>query len=278
MFRIFRDYIYAFIGLAASLITLKLYIEIYYPSLSQDAKVAVSFICILFMWFFLENIYMKAKWGRERKYAQTIGFIADGFSEIHKLSREEPNVKSTVHACTSLCNQIAESYTLITGTKCNACIKILASDKDESNNINLKAVTFARSHDSARNPKSNTTKHWLNKNTDFLTIFENIDSPKGAYFFSNTLPFRYGYQNTSFDVYGKEPDNNPIVRYWRWALPYKSTIVMPICPSQEQTTSTLIGFLCVDSTKIGAFRKNYDVQLLAGVADGIYNCIKEISA
>ena len=38
----------------------------------------------------------------------------------------------------------------------------------------------------------------------------------------------------------------------------------------------VIGFLCVDSPNLGAFRNNYDVELLLGCADGIFNTVKKI--
>jgi len=41
-----------------------------------------------------------------------------------------------------------------------------------------------------------------------------------------------------------------------WPLKYKSTIVAPICPSihEHRTNEKLLGFICVDSMDIGAFR------------------------
>ncbi len=270
MIRILKDYLYGFVGLTASIITIILFTNNLYPALSADGRVAVLFIGGLFIWFFFENVYLKIRWGRERRYAQTLVYIADGFSEIHNLYRKNITVDNAVGALTHLCDNLAQTFTLITGTKCRASVKILTREDNA-----LKAITFCRNRDPINNPKNNTIKHWLDKNTDFLEVFDKIDAPGGAYFFSNLLPFRYGYQNTSFEVYKGKPDNNLLLRYLRWTLPYRSTIVMPICPCSEQNQKMLVGFLCIDSAPILAFKADYDVPLLEGVADGIYNLIRD---
>ncbi len=276
MFRILKDYFYSFIGLVASIITLILFVDRFSPALSQDGRIAVYFIGSMFVWFFLENLYLKVKWGRERRYAQTLDVIAEGFGEIHQLYRKEASIDETIVACGRLCDCVAEAFTLVTGSKCNTSVKVLTDDKDENGNTRTKAITFSRNRDRTRNPKRNPVRHWIDKNTDFLTILEKIDTPKGEYFFSNSLVFRFGYQNTSFDVYDEPPDENLFFRYWRWPLPYKSTIVVPICPSGEPSSTNLVGFFCVDSPKIGAFKKDFDVSLLQGIADGIFNIINEV--
>jgi len=276
MFRIIRDYIYSLVGLLASIITLTLFLDRFYPALSQDGRVGMYFLGSLLIWFFLESLYLKVRWGRERRYAQTIEVVSEGFGEIHKLHRQASDIRNTIAACERLCNSTAEAFSLITGTKCNTSIKILTEDVDEAGNTKLKAITFARNRDRGRNPKPNPVRHWVDRNTDFMTILEKIDTPKGELFFSNLLVFRFGYQNTSFMVYGEPPDNNWVLRYWRWPLPYKSTIVVPICPCAEPASSNLVGFFCVDSSNVGAFKKDFDVPLIQGIADGVFNTINEV--
>lgn len=277
MFRIFREFIYSFLALAATIITIKLYINNIFPKLSGDAKFAVFFIGVLCIWFFLESMFLKVIWGRKIKYAETIDYIAGVFNEVHKMNRTKPENKDILIGCGKLCSNLAQALSLITGCKCNVAIKILAKEEDDDGKNKLQTVTFCRSHDLYRNSDDNSEKHWLDKNTDFLEIFKKMKSTKEKHFLSNLLPFRYGYLNTSFDVYGEQPDNNILFRYWRWPLPYKSTIVVPICPSDESTQSALRGFLCVDSPNIGAFKKNYDISLLRGVADGLFNVINKLN-
>lgn len=275
MFRIITDYLYSFLSIVAAIVTILLFWEQISKSVGGDARLAIFLITALFLWHFFENLYLKVRWGRERKYAQALAYVSDGFSEVHNLGRQQAvSIEAVKRACERLCDSLAKTFSLITGTKCNASIKILIEDVDENNHSKLRAVTFSRSTDMMRNPKRNFIKHWLDQNTDFLMIFDSIDKPARANFFSNSLPIRFGYNNTSFKMYrGDPPDNNLVLRYWRWPLPYKSTIVVPICPSSEQSKKTLIGFLCVDSERVGAFSPSYDITLLSGVADGIYNLL-----
>lgn len=279
MLRVIKDYLYSFIGFILAIATLLGFFDRFYPNLSNDAGFAVIFICILFTWVAFDSLIIKIKWGRDRKYGETLCNVTNGFSEIHKLVRERKyDIPSIVRACELLCTELATAFTVITGTKCNVAIKVLEEDKDENGVQKLKAITFSRSHDTSRNPKVNEIKHWVDRNTDFYTILEKIDQPKGCYFFANSLSLRVGYLNTSFPVYGHaDPEENIFLRYWRWPLPYKSTIVVPICPCDEPSKKMLLGFLCVDSVNAGSFKKHYDVTLLNGVADGIYNLIKELS-
>lgn len=277
MFRIIRDYLYSLIGIIIALATLETFVTTFFPKFSTDTLFAVSFIIVLFVWFFAENIFIKIKLGRRSKYAETITNITNGFSEIHKITRNKKiEISHAVHASERLCNEIAIAFTVITGTKCNVSIKLL--EKNENGNGRLKVIDFARNQDGSRNPKKNSVDHWIDANTDFASILDKIDHPKSSYFYCNTLPVRSGYQNTSFAVYSSsEQESNPFLSYWRWPLPYKSTIVVPICPCDEPSTDNLLGFLCVDSIKLGAFKKNYDIALLSGVADGIFNLMQEIS-
>jgi len=279
MFRILADYILTIITGIVAVATIYGFFEKFFPLLSQDARFAVGFIIFLFAIFFFNYTRVKIKWGRKSKYADTMSNITSGFSAIHQLERaDEINIDAAVNASKTLCNEIATAYTVITGTKCSASIKLLEKDVDELGNIRAKAITFARSNSPIRNPKDNNIKHWIDKNTDFLNIMEKIDEPRKYYFFNNNLPMKPRYQNTSFDIYDNPNiERNIVMNYIKWPLPYKSTIVVPICPCNEPNKNTLVGFLCLDSANLWAFKKKYDVELLTGLADGIYNLMKEVS-
>ena len=101
---------------------------------------------------------------------------------------------------------------------------------------------------------------------------------------SNQLPFLFDYKNSSLELYDDYADEKAFfpfkvfLRYWRWPLPYKSSIVVPICPgiSTERSKETLLGFLCVDSPRLFAFKREFDVDIMNGVADGLYNVILKL--
>jgi hypothetical protein len=259
MFRIALDYAASFIFLAAAIITLVLFYLNFLTDLKDNYFAPLIFIIILFIWFFVENIILKSTWGRERKYAQIFGILSDGYDEIHNLYRENDSIESIINACNELCNCVSKSLSIITGSSCNASIKILIDNNDLNK---AEITTFSRSRNNIRKKADNDHKHYIEDNTDFKHILENINTPRGEYFFSNQLVFRYNYINSSFKYYG-QPDPNPLLRYIRWPLPYKSTIVVPICnfdnniiPKKESRTNPkLVGFFCVDSNKMGVFKK-----------------------
>jgi len=278
MFRILQDYILTFFALLSGFLLLGQFSDKYWGKINDASQVSVLIIGFMFFWYFISSLYMKAKWGRERKYAQTIDLLGSGFSELHKLNRvKDYDYQKAITACDKLLSSLATAITMVSGTTCCATIKILVTNETESSdpdNFKLSTLTFSRSS-LQRKTEDKKVNHWIHQNTDFLEILKNIDKRKGISFFRNWLPFSFGYQNTSFQIYGT-PSENVFLRYFRWPLPYKSTIVVPICPCDSQNTKNLVGFLCVDSGKLGAFRKNYDVQLIQGVADGLYNVINKV--
>lgn len=98
---------------------------------------------------------------------------------------------------------------------------------------------------------------------------------------SNNLPYFWDYRNTGFEHYGEPqeiriPFIDNFFRDWRWPLPYKSTISVPICGLHEDESDSIIGFLCIDSPNRGAFRKDFDFELLKGLADGIAPVLNQL--
>jgi hypothetical protein len=237
---------------------------------NQDATAGVIFLGVLSLCFYGQLIFVKFKADRQIRYGQTLSIINDGFSTIHELERKNdyPSADSYIPGFNSLCEKISHAFSIITATACHVTIKIVVFE-----NGRPKVQTFCRSSKS-RFCSGKKVDHWIDKNTDFLEVFENIGKRSGYFFFSNRLPFLFDYQNTSFEIHGK-PSNNLFMRLWKWPLPYKSTIVVPICP-ENPTKDDLVGFLCVDSKAIGSFKKEYDVDLLLGVSSGIYNLISRI--
>jgi hypothetical protein len=58
-----------------------------------------------------------------------------------------------------------------------------------------------------------------------------------------------------------------------------SEIVVPVTPMiafKQNRKSELLGFLCVDCSKKNVFNKRYDIPLIQGVADGIYDLLEKI--
>jgi hypothetical protein len=286
MLRVIYDYLFTLISFAGAILTLILFQQKFFPLLDEQGTIGVLFLGVLTFVFLTYSMALKIIYSREAKYARALPLINEAFRRIHSLTNDELKNKGLVMAVLeNCCSKISSVFTMITSTKCSVCIKVLVWEAEEVSK-RPKCVTLVRDttaisvRDYSEKIKIN---HWVTENTDFSYVLENIGSPIGRYFFSNFLPFFREYKNTSFGIYKAPPKNkylgnNRIYRYFRWTLPYKSTIVAPICPSITRTRSkdNLVGFLCIDSPRLQAFKRKYDVDLLTGISDGLFRIISVV--
>lgn len=184
-------------------------------------------------------------------------------------------------ALEAVVTSFANAFSLTTLVHCRACIKLIEKrNKSDREFQKLKDVnervkylyisTFCRdANTSSLQSKKpiDSRVHPVNGNTDFSKLYLNVDE---RCFFNNDLSLLSNYQNSSMTA-GKE-------------LPYRSTIVWPIrrtISRQDEDTKgifnleqDIIGFLCVDSAKKNAFRKTYDFEMGAIVADSLFIFLK----
>jgi hypothetical protein len=269
-----------------SLISASITVYVFSTDAAKDADtrqilalLVIGGIAILFL---LENLYLRLVWSRKARYASALEAVDDGFQEVHRLVRVLPTpFESITDAFSRMCDHVARAYTLVTSANCGVSIKILGQEVGEGNILRPKLVGFAR--DNASKKKRSTdggkVKHWLASNSDFLQIWRQAERGVPGLFFSNNLPLLDNYSNTSFAAHGKLPELNmgPLswfVRLWTWPLPYKSTIVVPICPCGHTEQELILGFLCVDSPAMWSFRRRHDARMLKGIAEGIYNTLR----
>jgi hypothetical protein len=249
----------------------------------------LTFVCGLAVLFLGDNILLRLRWVRMSKYGQVLPIINASFAKIHDLWKQEKLSSYAIElSCSSFCTLLAHAFSTIAGTPCSVCIKVITALKQEGQQERLAVITMARDEFSSQDRGSGKgdVVHWVDENTDFSQIFSKIGMRSGRYFFSNQLPFLREYQNTSFNIEDRKGNHSlpdfsvmnlwsVLKRYWRWTLPYKSTIVVPICPgiADKRNRDNLVGYICVDATKLLVFRKLYDVDLLSGAADGLHNTI-----
>jgi hypothetical protein len=274
-----------FIGIIA-IITL---IDNIYQRLKNKKQIFQYFNNITQRYFLIE---------RKARYAETLSLLNDGFAEIHKQFRFEdlkhdglsnsnisvnlPHLtKNTAQSIlTSLCTKLSTTFKTITGYNCPVCIKIYKGNKVSSKNKNLLVYTLVRDSESSSKRSASDInqdiKHLINENTDFSYIFRNYKKPNGKIFFCNDLVKIENYKNTSFKAYGNPPTLEYEKRLQKWTLPYKSTIVVPILPNHplDHINCPILAYLCVDCEKRDIFAKEFDVDLMCGVADGLYNLMK----
>ena len=191
------------------------------------------------------------------------------------------------------CTYVAKAFSQITDSHCAVTIKLLRYKQEEGTAF---VETFVRDYDSKLSrpsPESdriNKIKHKLIDNSDFSYIFDpKRDSElKNRVFFCNNLPCEIGYRNSRLDVEGinwapddsiKMTEEEKKRRVTLWPLPYKSTIVVPIVPYSTKKLLSHVkpqGYLCIDSNHINAFDPKGDVEIVKGLADGLYPAMRSI--
>jgi len=250
----------------------------------QWILISISSLCLILVVFFL---YMNNK---NKRYKKSYKLINKAFAKINELTEVEGELNDS-HKCMKafehFCSFISDAFTLITSRKCSVCIKLFELGKQNE----VCTITYCRDSDSVKNdnrvnPDEDDTIHYLKENTDFKYTFENVDKKddRYKYFFSNRLPFQDFYLNTRIDTDKYPPKcSTPVIkeliRLYKWPLPYKSTISVPITlfSNKNILDGKIAGFLCVDSGRLGSFNKKSDVEILRGISDGIYSALRKVN-
>ena len=264
----------------ASVVTLTLFFR-EQESASTDAQLAIQLSFYFSMFLLALIIWREYTYARKARYAETIKDLAEISRSLQSAAAGDPTRSEIRSACERSLNSLATILSLITATRCSACIKVIdAAEAAEGTDVRPQVVTMCRDRGSGDSRKKLTTEHWIDQNTDFEQLHENAGKPSGRAFFSNYLPGLRDYKNSSFKVYEKPtsfdvPVLSDVVRHLTWTLPYKSTIVAAISGSQVELGdgSGLVGYLCVDSRSSGAFSRRYDVELVTGIADCLFDLI-----
>lgn len=261
-----------------SLVGLLLTYHRLFGSVSFDCRVGILVIAIFAVFFLIFALVQEYRFSHKARYAEGLHYIHQIYHcNLGKIKNPRLTQTTILEHGKEICDLLAAAFGMITGTRCSASLKVFDQPKNEKSHI---AVSTLCRDAASRERQSHGHRvfHRLDKNTDFLEIFSNIDRPQGRVFFDNDLPARHGYSNSSFEVYG-EPKEVPIrfirglVRNSTWTLPYKSTIVAAIYPFIPTQDDALVGFLCVDSSSRGVFWKRYDIDLVCNIAVTLYPLI-----
>lgn len=274
------DYIIMLIGTLGSLASI-IALSVFFKQLSTEGWIAVMFMGVLCFYFVIYNFWLLTRYRKKTQYADAFGAINIGFSHLHRLRRiEKPSIDQILSELGKLCDEVSNAFCRIYGSKIGVCIKFIEND-----NGRPRCKTLIRdSYSNAQSRKSGSqdiTKHWIDANSDFEFIYSNFDNENvdTSYYLEQHLPNCLDYKNTRLNPGWKSkpfpffPER--FVRKWNWPLSYKSTLIVPIVPlfANDQSQEAIRGFLCADSPEEGIFNKYYDVDIMKGVADGIYNQI-----
>ena len=288
----FFAYITAWIGFLASVIGILVFFR--ESLIGQDTAIQYLVIFLVFMMgvIFLENLYLRYYRIKNRRYGHTIKILNRGFNTLHRLqSKDSSDVVEFKECLRNLCDCVSESFKLLTGSNCVTTIKILRQD-----NQGLYCETLVRNRHARerfeidRKLKQKNIKHYLEDNSAFQWALLGENNRQA--WFSNNLLGKKLYKNTSAKAQLKPNgvdilNTHSLIRRWTyWPLPYRSGIVVAIKnlnllvednpgdPNPKvEPGKEFIGFLCVDSQRLFIFSRKFDVDVLVGVADGLFNVI-----
>lgn len=274
------DYIIMLIGTLGSLASI-IALGVFFNQLTTEGWIAVLFMGVMCVYFVAYNFWLLTRYRKKTKYADAYAAINIGFSHLHRLRRvENLTIDQILPELEVLCNEVSNAFCKIYGNKIGVCIKFIVDDGGRP-----RCKTLVRdSNSNAQSRKSgsqDTTKHWIDANSDFEFIYNNFDDDNvdTSFYLEQHLPNCHDYKNTRIKTGWKPPKMfffpQKYARKWNWPLPYKSTLIVPIVPliANDQSQEAIRGFLCADSPNEGVFNKYYDVDIMKGVADGIYNQI-----
>ncbi|QOG02294.1 hypothetical protein [Flavobacterium sp. MDT1-60] len=162
-----------------------------------------------------------------------------------------------------LCNNLKIIFTDIVKDECAVSIKVPIAS--EWNNETLVMNLVRDSEHSSRDTIAYTeTKHTLLGNTAFTFCLNKVSSNNTSKaYVNNSVNNSRNYDNTSMALHTDQ------------ILPYNSELVFPIVPTNlDHQKHNCVGFICIDSIKENAFDTKYEIEIVKGVADAIYDIIK----
>lgn len=261
------------IGLIGTLVGIVLSVIALTTKGNTEGTLVILFLLVSLIITFIVMLVRERKFLKKERYADAVSAISDVFQEMKKVAArmQTDNAPQVREQLEKVVGAIAKTFSLVTGKNCRACIKVLLSEKKHGGGTSFYVETLCRDKITPVEQKEQGTKHPLEQNTDFETIFKGEDS-----FFANNLPgIPPGYKNSSFNVYGDPATTR------EWKLPYKSTIVWPVrerkpavAPGCEEEQN-LMGYLCVDAKDTHVFSRRYDVDLGVAFAEALYGLLKD---
>lgn len=227
-------------------------------------------LCGLLVW----QILSSGRYARYTEALQPLHRFYHALRDAFYLQRGGNSEVAIKHHVQEALRSLSVAFSLISGTRCRVCIKILYIPEERPTEVlpgrtreflRLWAVkTYCRSDDTDEHPNSRQNDpDWVSDNSDFENLLVQPDKKSTSRcYFQNALPY-LGYKNSHYTE--SEMKNGEMA--------YRSTIVWPIrkkIPLTPDAESDILGFLCVDSAAKNAFRKSHDVEIGSACADALY--------
>ena len=226
-------------------------------SISAPAVILALYVCALTTFLVVLLIRMENRSHRELRYGPATMPVRKAFTAVASASwnlfQGDPSQEAFRLRLQESLRYFAEAFTLITGAKCRASIKLIQAPLTPAHDeLDIRVRTLCRDGTDTSRPPHEVDR--IGDNTDFKQIFTEAK----AYFICNDLPKQLskGYHNSHWDARTFEEES----------FDYKATIVWPIertevAAFEGSSSREIIGFLCVDTLNTGAFHPTYDVAL-----------------
>lgn len=208
----------------------------------------------------LHEVYLNSSYGN------AIIQLKNAFAKAHYYRKKpEHQDKLFMDAMIYFCESLKNTFDEVTPGYCSVSIKVpLKHNVDES--AEMKNLCRDPENGLIRdNKKYEETRHTIIGNTAFNKVLNSVaNHSEKKYYLNNSVSSTKDYESTSIE---SRPNGE---------LGYESELVYPIIPIlSDSDTPKVLGFLCVDCDSPNAFNENYDVAIVEGVADGIYDLMKE---
>lgn len=242
----------------------------------------VTFLSIL-GWFHWFRKYYIAKSVFSRTSINEAHIKAMDFSKTW--SKNKYSINECVSEYSKICQLMTKGFRQYHRVGINITVKYINFERN-TDNANCEPKMYVR--DLCRDIESQLkrsqrvslhkdVKDYISDNTDFEHIYRIMSKRpiEDVYFFSNCLPCYIGYKNThihaDLNVWWKRLISFFTIGMCGWALPYKSTIIVPISSTTSQGCEYIEGFLCADSSKPFIFSKKYDLVIMQEMASVLYS-------
>ncbi|WP_426065391.1 hypothetical protein [Flavobacterium sp. DSP2-3-1] len=261
------------IGSASTLFGLLLLGKNFFNTTVENSiYIGISILLIIFLirylLFFSINVIQLIHYTyKESVYGDAIILLRDSFSKIHSLRKfDQIEDKDFIETMVIFCNNLKVIFDKKTKNKCSVSIKVPVKGHV---NESTKVINLCRDSVATKIRDTNDYQklnHTIIGNTAYQKILNNIlkENKEQLYYLNNNISFSADYENTSKDSY----ENGK--------LPYESELVYPLIPHLWDSKSKnfeCIGFICIDCNTKDVFDEKYDVAIISGVADGIYDTI-----
>jgi hypothetical protein len=253
----------------------------------NQSTVAAYTICIMFALFVLWSVVREYRIARKEKYANISYKLQSVSEKVRELSLklhlaslptakgDEETLASVTEKLGLILDDVATIFSILTGTRCRATIKVIATDGTEFWCPVLARDSYSASQNAnSDRERANRRIDVIQKNIDFRLLSDPKQDDQG-YYFNNNLA-QGNYESTSIQYHYDQVGRSS--HLWRpgtaesWPLSYRSAVVWPIRQTATPffTKVRCLGFLAVDSESRNVFEERWDSSLGASMANMLF--------